>query len=663
MKIKRRQHQLVRLLSRVHEYEPMSYYARNLNVSTRTISNDLNELDEIFAKYNLILERKPNHGVLLKGERTDLERLLIECARTIESDSVLERYARQAEILKVIVLTEKTVTYEKLSFMLSASTSLVFKDMADLRKYENEHCRILSDVNGTRIKGTEYGKQKLLKDFFNSYMNNFYPHANYAKIAKVLAEYYPKSVVEVAKTTLDDFQDIFRRSVENYYLNSLFIFLATIVARKTKGKELKADFELVGRESVEILSNYHLAVEINEKLGEKLGIEFTKNEIDYISYQLFMHKIELNINNKYLESLLENHIRNLIKGIGKSVGLDISRDENLYDALICHMIPMIYRIRSNISIENPILNEIKKNYPVLFNLTWFHLNDFAKQFGIVFSEDEISFITIHLQVAIERASSRGYVIVVCETGLVTSELLVSRIRKNLPSSVELAVIPLNKMTQEDVDSADFIISTITLENMRKPYIKVSPVVTDEELKAVYYHYLKYSESEIVRFTHSKKKRMKFIPDLITPGNIHVQKDIKTKGECIDYLVNALQAKGYVRESFKNNILEREMLGSTYLAAGVGFPHAMSDNVLKSALVVISIPKGLFWDDNLVHLVMMLAIKEEDVEKIIEELPMLYKRVLDDEFVASVASLSDTQAVYGMLLGCESEYGEVKDADS
>lgn len=649
MKIKRRQYQLTKMLCCTPEYTPMSYYAQNLNVSTRTIANDLDELNEVFQRYHLVLERRPNYGVVLKGKGTDVERLMMDFDQIFDVDSVCERYARQAEILGIVVLGEETVSYEKLAADLCTSTSIVSKDMANLREFENDHCHIVSDANGTRIQGTEYGKQKLLRDFFNSYMNNCYPNFSNEQLATTLGDYYPQSVIAVVEDTLDSFQAIFKGTLEDYYLNSLFIFLATIATRKHRGKELIVDYELSGRESIELLSNYYLAVEINERFNEKLGIQFTTREIDYISYQLFMHKVELNINNKYLEDMFCSHITDFIARIGKSVGLDLSQDQNLYDALMCHMIPMIYRIKSNIDIENPILNEVKSNYPVLFNLTWFHLNDLAKKFDITFSENEVSFITIHLQVAIEKASSKGYVVIVCETGLLTSELLVSRIRKNLPASVELNVIPLSKLGQEDVEAADFIISAIALDNIGKPYIKVSPVVTDEELKEVYDHYLKYSESEFVRFNHSKRKRMEFISGLIDPAQIHIEKGLKTKEECIEYLVHNLGSANYVCQDFKDDIYNREALGSTYLASGVSFPHAMSDNVKKSALPVLILPEGVFWNGHLVYLVMMLAIKEANANQIIEDLPILYERVLNDQFVAKVTKLTDAEDVQKMLL--------------
>lgn len=167
LKIKRRKYQLIKMLCKEKEYKPMSYYAHSLNVSSRTISNDLNELDEIFEKYNLALERRPNYGVSLQGKATDLERLIMTFDDSINRDSLKERYERQAEIIKEIVLDEKVVTYEDLSDKLYINSSVVYKDMVSLRRFQNSYCEIISDRNGTRIEGSEYGKQKLLKEFFN----------------------------------------------------------------------------------------------------------------------------------------------------------------------------------------------------------------------------------------------------------------------------------------------------------------------------------------------------------------------------------------------------------------------------------------------------------------------------------------------------------------
>ncbi|SKC69511.1 BglG family transcription antiterminator [Maledivibacter halophilus] len=649
MKIKRRKYQLIEMLCQEREYKPMSYYARKLDVSSRTISNDLNDLDGIFKKYDLILEKRPNYGVLLKGKEANFKHLITNFYDNGNIDSLKERYKRQAEIIREIILYGKVVTYQDLSDKLYINSSVIYQDMENLKRFQNSYCQIISDRNGTRVKGTEYGKQKLLKQFFNCYINKCYPNASIEVVSDVLSSYYPNSVIAVVTDILDSLSDILKRLLEEYYLNSLFIFLVTIASRKKSGRELIVDFEILNQEGIELLSNYHLAVEISNQFKKRLGIQFVKNEIDYISYQLFMHRVELSINNKYLENMFSKDIKYFINSISKSLGLNLTNDQQLYDALICHMVPMIYRVRSNVSIENPILNQVKNNYPVLFNLSWFHLNEISNKFHIFLSEDEVSFITIHLQVAIERASSRGHVIVVCKTGLLTSELLVNRIRKSLPSSVEVNVIPLNELNEENTKNVDFIISTVQLENSYKPYIKVSPLVDDEELREVYDYYLKYSKGEIRRLNHSKQKIMKLIPSLMNLKHIYMENDFKTKEECLDYLFQNLYEDDCVDKKFRDDIYERESLGSTYLSLGVSFPHAMPTYVRKSAISVLLLPNGVFWDEHRVYLVIMLAIKSDEIKETIKDLPVLYKKVLDYQFINNLVRLNEPEDIKKMLL--------------
>lgn len=648
LKVKKRKCQLIKLLSQEREFRPMSYYGDKLNVSSRTIANDLNDLDELFKKYSLTLKRRPNYGVLLQGKDIEVQRLLMNFNDEISGSLLKERYERQAGIVKEIVLEEKVVTYEELSDKLYINSSVIYKDMANLKKFQNSYCKIISDRSGTRVEGTEYGKQKLLKEFFNCYMNKCYPDTPIDTVLDVLKGYFPEEVVSTTKDIVDSLCAILKKKLEDYYLNSLFIFLITVASRKKQGKNLVVDFEILGQEGVELLSNYHLAVEIGDKFKERLGIQFTKNEIDYISYQLFMHRIELSINNKYLENMFSKDIQGFIKKISRSVGLDLSKDNRLYDALVCHMIPMIYRARANINIKNPILKGIKNNYPVLFNLTWFHLNDLANKYNIVFTEDEVSFVTIHLQVAIERVSTKGRVIVVCETGLVTSELLVNRIRKSLPSSVEVKVVPLNRLNEESMESVDFVISTIDLKDFSMPYIRVSPLVDDEELREIYNYYLKYSGGQVCGL-NNKQKEMKLIPNLISLEHIYIENGLKTKDECLDYLFHKLYKAGFVGEKFRDDIYARESLGSTYLSSGVSVPHAMPTHIRKSSIPVLLLPNGVYWDNNIVHLVIMLAVKEEDMKQMIEDLPVLYKKVLDYQFVNDLVRIKNSKDIQKILL--------------
>ncbi len=47
--------------------------------------------------------------------------------------------------------------------------------------------------------------------------------------------------------------------------------------------------------------------------------------------------------------------------------LDLTRDKKLYESLLYHLPPMILRLQNNIQIVNPMLDNIKQEYPELLN--------------------------------------------------------------------------------------------------------------------------------------------------------------------------------------------------------------------------------------------------------------------------------------------------------
>ena len=174
-------------------------------------------------------------------------------------------------------------------------------------------------------------------------------------------------------------------------------------------------------------------------------------------------------------------------------------------------------------------------------------------------------------------------------------------------------------------------------------------VDDEELRQVYDYYLKYSKGEMYRINQDNKSDMELIPNLIKLEHIFVINHFKTKEECLDYLADELYRLNYVCKDFRYDIYEREKLGSTYLSSGVSFPHGIETHVKKSAIPILLLPKGVFWDEHIVYLVIMLAIKEKDMKVIIEDLPILYKKVLDYQFINNLVMLKNPKDIQNMLL--------------
>lgn len=92
----------------------------------------------------------------------------------------------------------------------------------------------------------------------------------------------------------------------------------------------------------------------------------------------------------------------LITSIGDIFSVDFMSDELLKTGLSNHFVPMIARLKNNIKITNPFLLQIKQQFTAMFSVISLASSVLEKKLGYTLSDDEIGFILIHFQAALER---------------------------------------------------------------------------------------------------------------------------------------------------------------------------------------------------------------------------------------------------------------------
>ncbi|MCV5526761.1 hypothetical protein OFN18_32365, partial [Escherichia coli] len=81
-------------------------------------------------------------------------------------------------------------------------------------------------------------------------------------------------------------------------------------------------------------------------------------------------------------------------------------------------------------------------------LTQYVVNQVFKTWGEnAVSEDEVGYLTVHFQAAMERQIARKRVLLVCATGIGTSHLLKSRILRAFPEWTIVDVISAANLSQ------------------------------------------------------------------------------------------------------------------------------------------------------------------------------------------------------------------------
>ncbi|MGN1294654.1 BglG family transcription antiterminator, partial [Weissella soli] len=157
--------------------------------------------------------------------------------------------------------------------------------------------------------------------------------------------------------------------------------------------------------------------------------------------------------------------------------------ESLKKSLLGHVQPMLNRLRSNIVVVNPLLQDIQFNYSDVFSKIKNQLHDI--DFNI--SNDEIGFLTLYVVRALEEVHAHKKVLLMCSTGVGTAQLLETKVRKAFPDFEVVGTISAqfyqdNLRNYQDVD---LVISTINIQFQPvSPVIQVSALFTENDRRRI-----------------------------------------------------------------------------------------------------------------------------------------------------------------------------------
>ena len=186
----------------------------------------------------------------------------------------------------------------------------------------------------------------------------------------------------------------------------------------------------MNEKKLEQSSYFSSAKEILSIIQQQLGVDIS-NE----SYYLTQHFIA---SQKFIESTKTRNncqqlISNILKKIKLNTNIDLSDDNELISGLTIHLIAAINRLKFNMNIRNGILESIKNNYPLAFEMAIIASEVIEQEENVKTNENEIGFLAIHFGASLERNKLNEEMgktaIIVCATGLSTALLLKSKLQR------------------------------------------------------------------------------------------------------------------------------------------------------------------------------------------------------------------------------------------
>ncbi|WBY48414.1 PTS sugar transporter subunit IIA [Latilactobacillus curvatus] len=300
-------------------------------------------------------------------------------------------------------------------------------------------------------------------------------------------------------------------------------------------------------------------------------------------------------------------------------------DEELIQGLAVHLSSALRRLAMGLSINNPYIDEIRQNFPQAFDQAVLLKPVLENQYQIQMNEDELAFISLHFEAFFERHSedTRLSVVVVCSSGIGTSQLLGQRLAKTFAKELRITrIIALGELLATPIKES-LVISTIAIKGLSVPVIEVSPLLNRHDIGI------------IRQMITEQPTPTNHLVALLQPELTIVTQEQLTDQGAIELIGQRLIDQGYAKPTVVQAALAREALASTALGR-VALPHADSQLITKPAIGLLIAPQSINWQHNdKVQLVFFMALNEtvhgqmraiyHDLDQLIET-PRLLKQV-------------------------------------
>ena len=635
---------LLEFLLKQHEYLSANQLAEKYGVSTKTVYQDIDKLNDFFDEGELKsrIDKVPRKGIKLSAdeERKKIHSLLLVNKHESGVQDFSPEY-RESDLIKRLFINQEELDIYDFAEEMYVTESTVHRDIDKLEKNLGQfNLKIRIKHDQLFVDGDEWNIRKALQ----SYVIQVQSLGREENIERFFLE----KDIEICNEAISRLSQKYHHQFSEEY-SCLLLVECLIFKKRTDHNNFLNERTSNLINDLNHLEVYFFSGELLESIINKSFSEISPYEIEAMAYSLLAYGFSIQ-SADYIQSI-DHQVNELIQKVSNLLSLDLSKDNHLKLMLSNHISKMIFRLRNQIYITNPALEEIKKQYSSLFNVIWIAIRGLSKYYEINISNEELAFIVIHFQLAIEKIVKPLNIVVICQNGIATSELIMSKLHKIFDSDAKITNINARELDFYDLSNIDLIISTIALPEVTVPVIEVSPILTKDEIESIRSFYSEHMTDNYTLMRTSldgRKFNLESLQTLIKKPYL-IRETMKSKKECLEKMIKECDSSNRKNKEFKESILERETLGSTSVYTGVALPHCDPRFVEQSELIVMTLDKPINWGKNNVKLIILIAVAENDIPIFKDSLIALYSVIENQELMNELVQLENGDEIKNRLL--------------
>lgn len=619
------------LLKNIGEALSIKEIAKATKIKERTLYREIKNLEDSLQRLGIELVKEKSRYIL-KGNVSSLDSSLFE---TNFEDYAYSTETRLTLILCFLILNEDT-SIKDISEKLMLSYNTVASTITTIEKilFDYKLTLIRKKGQGIEIEGKEVDRRVLLisllcneisdEEFFTRLNNRdilssnpFIKFLNFDLIKKV---FYGNKHLDVFNLYTDS------------SIKKILISLNVVFLRISYTTEIKENFTAQEYNSIISLLNASKEIvdfDITEDIIQFLiKILKTCRLIEQLSY----------FNDKYSYTLVYK-INLLIKYVSEKMNVDFTQDTNLSSGLIAHVESAIKRHQMNLTEENDELLEfVLKNYNELYLIIKSELLVVFDE--INFNSTELSYIVIHFASSFEQIYRKNFIraLVICASGIGSSKILGSQIRKNIPEIKNLEYTIPSKVTKSLVNNYDVVISTIELEQ-DIDYLLIPTILKEKDISLIQERILasrSFRRNDFVKSENSFNiDKLGSACQIILKNTEYIVADnTKNNEEILDNIFENSTLVINNKEEIVDSLLDRHNKSSVVIPnTDIALFHTLDKGLAEPFIIICSLNNVLAMKDamgeeqRVEYFIIMVSPNEQEYTELLSQISIA---ILDDK---------------------------------
>ena len=624
---------IIRLLDYIpeNEYVTAESLASKTGMGVKTIRIKITQLNNILFKEGEAITSRRRHGYSLLVENRNLYDEFFRRYRNTANIIPTNTKEREKYILKALLESCGYIKIDDIAtkiYISRAAITVAIKEIECLiAKYNLEISR--KPHYGIKIEGNERRRRLLIADYFQC--NNIVSiNIRDAVVEKSEIRKIVKSIICRNSYVLSDIG--FEQLIQQLYVSVI---------------RIKSGFNIESDDVIDLINitdtAYKIANEIAENFFRVYNVILIDEEIKLVAIQLQALQsagdrgsyIMMPSTTETVQALINMMLENVYKGLD----IDLTSNYELRLALSQNIIPFDIRMRIEMPLKNPYMDEIKKYYMMAYIIAVQACACLKYYYNRAVPRDEIGYIALIFALALEKQDIKIHkknVLVVCASGYGSSQLIAYRLNHELADYIDdIQIRSLNSLSQQDIDDADCIFSTVPIEgNVKKPIFNIPQFLTDNEMPFVKNA---LTSSEYKGTQGYYYKRLFF-------ANVAG----KNKGAVISEICKLIGAAFPIPDEFEQSVKEREQLAPTDYGNMVAYLHPMLKITDNTFISVAVLEKPIVWERNLVQVVFTVSLSKNHKENLKEFYASIIRLITDEDAIRNLIAYPSYETLMHIL---------------